>query len=133
MGNKKFLDKMMGIIGLDEEVPEEELEQSLEESKNTLKQRRGTVVSLHTQRQMQVVLVEPKSYEEVQAIADNLKNRRPVVINLEEADADLARRVVDFMSGVTYALDGNIQKVGKNIFLCVPSNVEIANELKGTG
>ncbi len=131
MGNKKFLDKMMGIIGLDEEVYEEEqLEQSLEESKNAGRQRKGNVVSLHTQRQMQVVLVEPDSYDEVQAVADNLKNRRPVVINLEKAEAELARRVVDFMSGVTYALDGSIQRVGKNIFLCVPNNIDISNELK---
>ncbi|MBO8136653.1 MAG: cell division protein SepF [Desulfotomaculum sp.] len=126
----KFFDKMMGIMGFEEEeVFDEEIEGGLQED-SKLNKRKGTVVSLHTQRQIQVVLAEPSSYEEVQNIADNLKNHRPVIVNLENADTDIARRVVDFMSGTTYALNGSMQKVGKNIFLFVPNNIDIANELK---
>jgi cell division inhibitor SepF len=130
---KKLMDKMMGFMGLDDEVYEEEkLEQDLglEEPKEQGKRKTGTVVSLHTQRQIQVVLAEPSSYEEVQGIADNLKNRRPVIVNLEKTNAELSRRVIDFMSGTTYALNGNMQKVGQAIFLFVPNNVDITNELK---
>lgn len=130
---KKFMDKMMGFMGLDDEYMYEEEQQNLHsansEEQKSLK-RRGTVVNLHTQRQVQVVLAEPTSYDEVQDIADNLKNHRTVIVNLEKTDPDLSRRVIDFMSGTTYALNGNTQKVGKNIFLFVPNNVEITNELK---
>ncbi|MBM7855241.1 cell division inhibitor SepF [Desulfohalotomaculum tongense] len=130
---KKFLDKMMGIMGFDDEEDiyddEEQLEENFQEDTKAAR-RKGTVVSLHTQRQVQVVLAEPSSYDEVQDIADNLKNHRPVIVNLENAETDLARRVIDFMSGTTYALNGNMQKVGKNIFLFVPNNIDIASELK---
>lgn len=125
---KKFMDKMMGIIGLDDE-PVDEREKMFDDSNQGGKQKTN-VVSLHTQRQVQVVITEPKSYDEVQSIADNLKNRRPVIVNLEKADVELARRVIDFLSGATYAMNGNMQKVGKNIFLFVPNNVDISNELK---
>lgn len=133
---KKFMDKMMGFMGLDDETmyDEEQLQQTQNQSQHfeeqRLSKRKGTVVNLHTQRQVQVVLAEPKSYDEVQDIADNLKNQRTVIVNLENTDADLSRRVIDFMSGTTYALNGSVQKVGKNIFLFVPNNVEITNELK---
>ncbi|MTI81365.1 MAG: cell division protein SepF [Firmicutes bacterium] len=122
----------MGVMGLEEEedfYDEEQLDGSPDEE-GKMGKRKGTVVSLHTQRQVQVVLSEPSSYEEVQEIADNLKNHRPVIVNLEKADADLAQRVIDFMSGTTYALGGSMQKVGKNIFLFVPNNIDIANDLK---
>jgi cell division inhibitor SepF len=89
------------------------------------------VVSLqHAQRQVRVVVVEPRSFEEVKEITDNLKNRRPVILNLEQADAELARRVVDFVIGATYALNGSQQKVGNGVFLFVPANMDIASELK---
>ncbi|WP_190258858.1 cell division protein SepF [Pelotomaculum schinkii] len=92
---------------------------------------KSTVVSLqHAQRQVRVVVVEPRSFEEVKEITDNLKNRRPVILNLEQADAELARRVVDFVMGATYALSGSQQKVGNGVFLFVPANMDIANELK---
>ena len=63
-------------------------------------------------------------------IADNLKNRFPVIINLEEADAELAKRIIDFISGTAYALDGRMQKVGNGIFLFVPSNMDISSAMK---
>lgn len=133
---KKLMDKMMGFMGLDDEsmYGEEQLQEQAHNQNQNLEERpskrKGTVVNLHTQRQVQVVLAEPKSYDEVQDIADNLKNQRTVIVNLEKTDADLSRRVIDFMSGTTYALNGSLQKVGKNIFLFVPNNVEITNEIK---
>ena len=78
------------------------------------------------QRQLRVVVFEPKAFEEVQGIVDQLKNHRPVIINLEETDRALARRIVDFMSGAVYAQAGGMQKISTTIFLFTPANVEIS-------
>lgn len=75
-----------------------------------------------------VMLYEPKSYSEVQEIADNLLNKRAVVINLQKVDRNQAKRIVDFLSGTVYAVKGDIQKLGESTFLCTPENVEV----KGT-
>jgi cell division inhibitor SepF len=87
------------------------------------------VLSIHTQKQVRVVVVEPKSFDESQNIAEHLKSHRTVVLNLEKTDSVLAQRIVDFVSGTTYALNGNMQKVGKAIFLFVPNNVDISGDL----
>ena len=74
---------------------------------------------------LKMMIVEPETFDDSQSIADFLRERKPVVINFESTAPDVSKRVVDFISGATYALDGNIQKVGKDIFLCVPSNVTV--------
>ena len=85
------------------------------------------MVNLHTsQKQLKVIVVEPLCFDEVQNIADHLRSRKPVIINLEDAEKELAKRIVDFISGTTYALGGSMQKVGNNIFLFVPANIDIA-------
>ncbi|HWQ72063.1 MAG TPA: cell division protein SepF [Desulfitobacteriaceae bacterium] len=130
----KFMDKVIEIMGFGDEEPEVELER--EEDKEIAREdvrvsrRNAQVLSLHSQKQMRVVVFEPKSFEDSQNIADQLKNRRPVIVNLENADKILAKRVVDFISGTTYALNGNMQKVGNSIFLFVPNNVEISGEIR---
>ncbi|OAT81781.1 cell division protein SepF [Desulfotomaculum copahuensis] len=132
---RKLMDKVLGFMGFEEEPLEEE-EKDREERYQDVEEdipparRRGQVLSLHAQRQVRVVVAEPDVFDEVQAIAEHLKNRRPVIINLEKAEPELARRVVDFVSGATFALNGNTQKVGNGIFLFVPSNVDIASEVK---
>ncbi|WP_207637542.1 cell division protein SepF [Desulfotruncus alcoholivorax] len=130
------MDKMLNFMGFEEEQLDDREQdlRAVEEEPVLLqkpKKNRGQVVSLHTQRQVRVVVIEPASFDDVPAIADNLKNRRPVIINLEQADSELAKRVVDFVSGATYALDGSMQKVGKGIFLSVPSNVGIEGDFDG--
>lgn len=72
-----------------------------------------------------VLVSAPKEFEEIQAIADSFKLNVPVIINLQNTDADLSKRVVDFCSGLSYALEGNIKKVGDKVFLITPCNVEI--------
>ncbi len=88
--------------------------------------RRGSVVALSQPKSMRMVVAEPTSFEEVQAIALNLRNRRPVIVNLERTDREVARRIVDFLSGATYALGGGMQRVGGAIFLFAPHNVDVA-------
>jgi len=132
---RRLMDRVLGFMGFEEEPMEEEEktreERYQEEEETTAPSRRkGQVLSIHTQRQVRVVVVEPRVFDEVQSIADHLKSRRPVIINLEKAEPELARRVVDFISGATYALNGSTQKVGNGIFLFVPSNMDIASEIK---
>lgn len=127
----KFFDRMMRLIGFEEEE-EEGVPLSVEEEGGIpeIKKKKGTVVSLHTQKQMRVVVIQPLVFEDAQEIAENLKNRRPVIINLESADIELARRILDFSTGVAYALEGSMQKVGNGIFLFTPNNVDISAEQK---
>ena len=77
-----------------------------------------------------VVLVEPVRFEESQGIADNLLDHRAVVINIESCDTDIAAKIIDFVGGVVYAIDGTIQKVSQGIILAAPQNIDIASELK---
>ncbi|MBO9130250.1 cell division protein SepF [Bacillus sp. 165] len=76
-----------------------------------------------------VVLLEPRAYSEAQGIADNLKNRRAVVVNLQRMSSDQALRIVDFLSGTVYAIGGDIQKLGVKTFICTPENVDIVGAI----
>lgn len=121
-----LLNRIMGFFGLQEEEYIEEVELEREEHAPTKKGRpTGNVVSLHSHRNMQVVLIEPRTYDEAQEIADQLRSRRPVVVNLQRLTKEQARRMVDFLSGTVYAVNGSIQKVGSHIFLCTPDSVDI--------
>jgi cell division inhibitor SepF len=86
---------------------------------------KGNVVSLHSKQNSRLVLTEPRSYEEAQQIADHIRSRKSAVVNLQRVRADQAIRIVDFLSGTVYALNGNISKIGPNIFLCTPDTVDV--------
>lgn len=124
----KMMDKVLGFMGLADEEDDllEELEVEEEAAEEVSRRKKSPVVSIHQQKQIKVMVMEPKVYEDVQVIADHLKNRRAVVVNLEATDKELSRRVVDFVSGCIYALNGSLQKVGTGIYLFVPSNVDIS-------
>ncbi len=130
----RIMDKVLGFMGFEEEEVEilDEEEMAINEDDPNRKKKGGTIFSLHSQKNIRVVVCEPKVFEDCQSIADNLKNRRPVIVNLEEADKELAKRVVDFVSGTTYALNGAMQKVGNGIFLFVPSGMDIAGGTRET-
>lgn len=76
-----------------------------------------------------VILLEPRSYQEVQDIADHLKVRRAVVINLQRMPKDQAKRVVDFLSGTVYAIGGDMQKLGVQTFICTPDNIDVSGTI----
>ncbi|MDR3271186.1 MAG: cell division protein SepF [Peptococcaceae bacterium] len=134
----KLFDKIIGMTGLweneedDEELlDEEEEEESYEPEREDKRGRRNAqVLKIHTQKQVKVVVVEPACFEEAQGIADQIRSHRAMVVNLENIDRNLAKRIVDFVSGATYALGGNMQKVGAGIFLFVPTNVELFADAK---
>ena len=73
-------------------------------------------------------MVDPSSFNDAQAVADRFKRQQPVILNLQQADGELSRRMVDFCSGLTYALDGQIQTVANRVFLLTPRNVEVSAE-----
>jgi cell division inhibitor SepF len=76
-----------------------------------------------------MILVEPRAYSESTQIADHLKRRNSVVVNLKRVTADQAKRIVDFLSGTLYAIGGDLQKLGNGIFLCTPSNVNVEGRM----
>ena len=76
-----------------------------------------------------MILLEPRAYSESQQIADHLKQRHTVVVNLKRVTSDQAKRIVDFLSGTIYALNGDLQKIGGGIFLCTPNNVNIQGKI----
>lgn len=125
------MNRIMNLIGLQEEEEiierEQVIEHQDEHETNPFEARRnkGNVVSIHSQKNMRMIMSEPRNYEDTQDIADHLRSRRSVVVNLHKARQDQAVRIVDFLSGTVYALNGTITKVGPNIFLCTPDNVDI--------
>ena len=92
--------------------------------------KRGKVVPLNAQGQsVKMVISQPTTFEQSEEICSLLKEKKSVIVNLEYVNKDVARRIVDFISGGVYALDGYIQKVSNSIFLVAPSNYEITNEM----
>ena len=89
----------------------------------------GRVVNLNSNPQMQVVLVKPDRFDTVSEIADHLRDKKAVVLNLESTNKDVARRLVDFLSGSAYALDGKIKKVAISTYIITPYNVDIVGDL----
>ena len=92
-------------------------------------ERGNKVVNINATAQLQVVLVKPERFDDSSAIADHLNAKRTVVLNLESANKDVARRVLDFLSGVAYANNGQIQKVASSTFIITPYNVGIMGDL----
>lgn len=127
--------KIKTFFFLDDEYDdnEEEYEEVAEPMKQPYRQQQPkpqNVVSLQSvQKSSKVILIEPRVYAEAQEVADHLKNRRAVVVNLQRIEHDQAKRIVDFLSGTVYAIGGDIQKIGSSIFLCTPDNVEISGNI----
>ena len=102
---------------------------SYSSSRSSYTPRTGRVVNIQTSAQLQVMLVQPERFDDCKAIADKLNEKITVVLNLEGRAPDLSRRVLDFLSGVTYANAGSIKQVAKNTYMLTPSNVELRGDL----
>jgi cell division inhibitor SepF len=146
----KFIDKMMDMMKLsdyddyeDEYENEEEISETsspdVKQLKNyTSKKNNSTkIVNFQANVQMEVVVLQPETYDEAQDICDHIKQKKPVIINLDKMDRDIAQRIMDFVSGSCYTLNGNLQRVTNNIFIIAPENIDIAGdfreELKSNG
>ena len=136
-----LMDKVWGLFGMDaaeeEEYDEENVydydeEEEVEEVEDRkLFGRKNKVVAMpHANANaIQMVISQPTTFEQADEICSLLKEKKSIVLNLEYVNKDVARRIVDFISGGVYALDGYIQKVSNSIFLVAPSNYEITNEM----
>ena len=144
-----FMDKVKGILGIPEDADEmydddaimtEEGSEDLSEETDSAKtsifgkavaadSKQNKVVNIHTTTQLQVVLVKPERFDEATAIADHLNEKKTVVLNLEAANKDLSRRLLDFLSGVAYANDGQIKRVANSTYMITPFNVDLMGEL----
>ncbi len=93
-------------------------------------QQSGKVVNIHSANQFKMVVSQPDTFDDAQDICDHLKSKKPVVINLEGIEKADAQRIIDFLSGSIYALDGSIQKVSSDIFVIAPNNVDVSGDLK---
>ncbi len=136
-----LINKMLNLVGFDseEELMEEEENNSSftsktydanKETTNPFKKNNGKLVNLSNANQLKLVVMQPTSFDDAQDVCDHLKEKKPVVINLEYADKETARRLIDFLSGAVYGVDGHIQKVSPTIFLIVPFNVDILSDSK---
>ena len=108
---------------------EDRREERREERRSGGEDRRGKVVNIHATAALKVVLVKPDRFENASEIADHLKEKRTVVLNLESTNKDVARRLIDFLSGVAYASEGKIKQVAANTYIITPYSVDIMGDL----
>ena len=99
------------------------------ETRSKSEDRRNKVVNIHATTQLKVVLVKPERFENASEIADHLKEKRTVVVNLESTNKEIARRLIDVLSGVAYAGEGKIKKVAANTYIITPYSVDIMGDL----
>ncbi len=136
-----FMDKIKYFIGVQDLDEEEERAEEYEDDYEAavpakMKKINNKVVNIHTNSNMKIIVHEPLSYDEAPSIIDDLKSRKTVIVNLEQLDNGIKKQIFDFINGGLYAMEGNIQKVTKDIFIFAPSNVEIdglKDELKNKG
>ena len=139
-----LMDELKKIIHpYDDEDYEDDFEEPVKESSRSLfddrkddrredrrsEDRHNKVVNIHATTQLKVVLVKPERFENASEIADHLKEKRTVVLNLESTNKDVARRLIDFLSGVAYAGEGKIKKVAANTYIITPYSVDIMGDL----
>ena len=113
----------------EEAIPTPAPRRSFSKSSDAPKSAASRVVNINASTQMQVVLVKPDRFDQVSEIADHLRDKQALVLNLESTNKDVARRLVDFLSGCAYALDGKIKKVAISTYLITPYNVDVVGDL----
>lgn len=135
------MSKIWDFLGMDNSEDAEELddkvydyeyedeEEEQDQEPRTIFGRKQKVVNMPQVQQVKMVISQPTTFEQSEEICNYLKDRKSVIVNLEYVNKDVARRIVDFISGAVHALDGHIQKISNSIFLIAPINYEIANEM----
>jgi cell division inhibitor SepF len=135
-----FVDKFKSFIGYPddryynedeqgEEIGDQESQPARVDEFPSADKRSNKVVNIHATTQLQVVLVKPERFEDASGIADHLNAKRTIVLNLESANKDVTRRLIDFLSGVAYANNGQIKKVANSTYIITPYNVGIMGDL----
>ncbi len=141
-----FLDKIKnGLMGDEEEYEDQYIDDGLQmvnnnsgansgsdevaDAADASSSKKNKVVNIHATTQLKVVLVKPERFEDASTIADHLNSKRTVVLNLESTNKEVSRRLVDFLSGVAYANNGQIKRVANSTFIITPYNVDIMGDL----
>ncbi|MDK2802171.1 MAG: cell division protein SepF [Oscillospiraceae bacterium] len=135
-----FMEKIKVMIGASDEEYEDDMDMVNEEHNNNENQdafdydsnsgvKKNKVVNIHATTKLQVVLVKPEKFEDASSIADHLNSKRTVVLNLESTNKEISRRLIDFLSGVAYANNGQIKKVANSTFIITPYNVGVVGDL----
>ncbi len=143
-----FFNRILDAVGLEEEeyegeemmdeedgFYEEELEEPEEQrAPRRRQQQQPKVVGLpNSAAKMRMLVFQPSSYEEAECIIDNLKARKPVIMNLDDLEVELGQRILDFVGGAVYSLNGDIKKVARSIFVVAPSNVDVTQNVDDRG
>lgn len=158
MAEKKFMDKVKYFMGFGYDDEDEEYEEdnrnedygsnrpqpsanslyptasSNNSQSSTMGSQASTknnLVNINKGGNIKVVIYQPKAFEDTKQIVDNLKAKKPVILNIEQLDKETARKIFDFCSGALYGLDGHIQQISRGIFILAPSNVDVTGDLKG--
>ena len=138
MGNN-FVNKMWKILGVENEDEYDmdefdSVDSSVEDREftlNTNNTKKNKVVGMPGVQQVKVIISQPNSFEQSEEICEHLKEKKSIIVNLEYVNKDVARRIIDFISGAVYALDGNIQKISNSIFLVAPYILKIKFQFHG--
>lgn len=132
----KGISRMMGFDEEDDEELLENREENYDEGEEEIaiepfvSKKQNKIVNIHTASSSKVVISKPSNYDEGKIIVDNLKSRRIVIVNLNGVEPKEGQRILDFLIGAIYALEGGLQPVEKGVFILTPSNIEVSNELK---
>ncbi len=133
----KGISRMMGFDEEDDEELLENREENYDEGEEEIEiepfvsKKQNKIVNIHTASSSKVVISKPSNYDEGKIIVDNLKSRRIVIVNLNGVvETKEGQRILDFLIGAIYALEGGLQPVEKGVFILTPSNIEVSNELK---
>ena len=147
--------KLVGVEEIDDEITEEEIQAAASQFERKSMDTKSSFTSGagkseqkdggkvqgqgigkhmgHNTSPFKLVVTEPKAFDECPKLVDNLKSKKPVIINLEKLESDIARKMFDFLSGATYALNGNVQKISNNIFVFAPESVDITANVEHKG
>jgi cell division inhibitor SepF len=124
-------EKFLSFVGFADERVEEEEDDVLQVS-GKASRKQAPILSLHSAPDVKIVVVSPEGFEEVEKLAGHLKNRRPVIVNFNGTSKEIAQRIIDFLSGAVFALNGSTCKVTAETFLFNPSNISVyADDLSG--
>lgn len=137
-----IMEKVWGLLGVEPEKDTEENEEldyerdniqdneeEEEEDRKIWGRRNNKIVNMPQIQQVKMVICQPTSFEQSENICTLLKEKKSIIVNLEYVNKDIARRIVDVVSGAVHALDGNLQKISNSIFLVAPYNYDITNEM----
>lgn len=131
----KFINKFLDVIGLgygDDEVDDEQEVDSGDEGQIEVipSQKKSRVVNIHEGSSARVVVSQPLEFEQITAICDALKSRKICIVNLQQLDAPVAQRLLDYAGGASYVLGGSIQEVSSKVYLITPDSVEVSSDFR---